>query len=34
MPVGSPGMEQGDVKESFNVYAIYKDGSLKVYQRY
>ncbi len=34
MPVGSPGMEQGDIKESFNVYAIYKDGSLKVYQRY
>ena len=34
MPVGSPGMEQGDIKESFNVYAIHKDGSLKVYQRY
>ena len=34
MPAGSPGMEQGGIEESFNIYAIHKDGSLKVYQRY
>jgi hypothetical protein len=34
MPIGSPGMEQGSVKEPFNVYAILPDGKLKVYNSY
>ena len=32
MPIGSPGMEQGNVKESYNVLYINKDGSTGVYE--
>lgn len=31
MPIGSPGMEQGDAKERYDVIAIKKDGSTYVY---
>jgi hypothetical protein len=31
MPIGSPGMEQGDTKEIYDVIAIKKDGSTYVY---
>jgi len=34
MPIGSPGMEQGKHKDSYNVLSIDKDGSLKVYEKY
>jgi len=34
MVVGSPGMEQGDRKESYNVLAIKKDGSTYVFHAY
>ena len=31
MPMGSPGMEQGGVKDKYNVVAFGQDGSQKVY---
>lgn len=31
MPIGSPGMEDGDTKERYDVIAIKKDGSTYVY---
>ena len=31
MPVGSPGMEQGEQKDKYNIVAFTKDGSQKVY---
>lgn len=31
MPIGSPGMEQGDIKERYDVIAIKKDGSTYVF---
>jgi len=31
MPIGSPGMEQGDTKERYDVLAVKKDGSTYVY---
>ncbi len=34
MPIGSPGMEQGDTKERYDVIAIKKDGSTYVYSTY
>lgn len=34
MPIGSPGMEQGNLREKYDVLAILKDGSTKVYARY
>jgi hypothetical protein len=34
MPVGSPGMEQGSRKDSFNVLGILKDGSTFIYNSY
>lgn len=34
MPVGSPGMEQGNMKQSYNILAIKKDGSLTVYEKH
>lgn len=34
MPIGSPGMEQGNVKESYNVLYINKDGSTGIYESY
>ena len=34
MPVGSPGMEQGNKKDTFSVLAIKKDGSTFTYSTY
>jgi len=34
MPVGSPGMEQGDAREPYEVLLIHRDGSTSVYARY
>lgn len=34
MPVGSPGMEMGDRKDSYNVLAIGRDGSTSVFASY
>ncbi|MCE3039913.1 DUF411 domain-containing protein [Helicobacter anatolicus] len=34
MPIGSPGMEQGDYKENYNTYAIKKDGSIIIWSRH
>jgi hypothetical protein len=31
MPIGAPGMEQGDTKERYDVIAVKKDGSTYVY---
>jgi hypothetical protein len=31
MPIGAPGMEQGDTKERYDVLAVKKDGSTYVY---
>jgi hypothetical protein len=34
MPVGSPGMEMGDERDSFQVLLIRKDGSTEVWASY
>lgn len=34
MPIGSPGMEQGDMKQSYNVLSMHKDGSTQIYERH
>jgi hypothetical protein len=34
MPIGSPGMERGDKKVPYKVYAILRDGSVRVYNSY
>jgi hypothetical protein len=34
MPVGAPGMEQGDRKDHFDVVAFTRDGQTRVYSRY
>lgn len=34
MPIGSPGMEQGNIKHSYNVLSINKNGSLDVYEKH
>lgn len=34
MPIGTPGMEMGDRKESFNVFAFKKDGQTKIFNSY
>jgi hypothetical protein len=34
MPTGSPGMEQGGKRDSFNVLGIQKDGSIFIYNSY
>lgn len=34
MPIGTPGMEMGDRKESFNVFAFKKDGQVEVFNSY
>ena len=34
MPIGSPGMEQGDRKEPYEVLLVLKDGSTRVWARY
>jgi hypothetical protein len=31
MPIGSPGMEQGDVSEPYDVLLVAKDGSTTVF---
>jgi hypothetical protein len=34
MPIGSPGMEQGDIVEPYDVLLIKKDGSTEVFARH
>lgn len=34
MPIGSPGMEQGNIKHAYNVLSITKDGSLDIYEKH
>lgn len=34
MPIGSPGMEQGERKEPYDVLAIHPDGSTTIYESY
>ncbi|HDX6330494.1 DUF411 domain-containing protein [Campylobacter fetus] len=34
MPIGSPGMEQDGIEETYKIIAFYKDGSQKVWATY
>lgn len=34
MPIGSPGMEQGDTKQPYEVHLVHEDGSTSVYAKY
>jgi hypothetical protein len=34
MPIGSPGMEQGDTKQPYEVHLVNQDGTTTVYARY
>ena len=34
MPIGTPGMEMGDQKQSFDVLTFEKDGQTKVFNSY
>ncbi len=34
MPIGSPGMEQGDAKEPYDVLLLRKDGTAEVYAKH
>lgn len=34
MPIGSPGMEQDNIKESYNVLSINDDGSTNIYEKH
>ncbi|WP_419763577.1 MAG: DUF411 domain-containing protein [Arcobacter sp.] len=34
MPIGSPGMEQGNMKQAYNIIYINKDGSIGVYEKH
>ncbi|WP_223846339.1 DUF411 domain-containing protein [Wenzhouxiangella sp. AB-CW3] len=34
MPIGSPGMEQGDYRQAYNVYLVGHDGETEVYNHY
>jgi hypothetical protein len=34
MPIGSPGMEQGDFKQPYEVHLVHEDGSTSVYAKY
>ena len=34
MPIGSPGMEQEDIKQAYNILYINKDGSTGIYESY
>ncbi len=34
MPIGTPGMEMGDRKQSFNVFAFQQDGQTQVFNSY
>ena len=34
MPLGSPGMEQNNIKHKYNVISIKKDGSTSIYEKH
>lgn len=34
MPIGSPGMEQGDIKQAYNILYINKNGSTGIYESF
>ncbi len=34
MPIGSPGMESGDIQEPYNVYTFTENGNTEIYQQY
>jgi hypothetical protein len=34
MPIGSPGMEQGDLKQPYEVHLVHEDGTTSVYAKY
>lgn len=34
MPIGSPGMEQDNIKEAYNVLSIKHDGSTEIYEKH
>lgn len=34
MPIGSPGMEQGDMRQPYEVHLVGQDGTTSVYARY
>jgi hypothetical protein len=34
MPIGSPGMEQGDIKQPYEVHLVHTDGTTSVYAKY
>ena len=34
MPIGSPGMEQGDVKEAYNILYVNKNGTTGIYEKH
>jgi hypothetical protein len=34
MPIGSPGMEQGDTVQSYEVHLVHPDGTTSVYAKY
>ncbi|MBU3015625.1 DUF411 domain-containing protein [Poseidonibacter lekithochrous] len=34
MPIGSPGMEQGNMKQAYNILSINKNGSVEVYEKH
>lgn len=34
MPIGSPGMEQGDVKQPYEVHLVHEDGTTSVFAKY
>lgn len=34
MPIGSPGMKQGNIKQSYNVLYVNKDGSTGIYEKH
>ena len=34
MVIGSPGMEQGNMKQSYNIMAINKDNTLSIYEKH
>ncbi|WP_428026541.1 DUF411 domain-containing protein [Arcobacter sp.] len=34
MPLGSPGMEQGNIKQAYNIIYVKKDGSEGIYEKH
>jgi hypothetical protein len=34
MPIGSPGMEQGNMKQSYNVLSINNDNSVEIFEKH